>query len=123
MFVGKYPDWLTQIRFADGRVAFFDGVKDMMAYYHDPRAFGGKGEKVAALWVKEYYSLAWLPAEEAHYVLGSDVHGPMGHELIPFASRAAAENFRADHKGDRILRFAEISAGLIRSLRSGEKMR
>lgn len=123
MFVAKYPAWLSQIRLAGGGVKFFDGVKDMMAYYHAPKAFGGSGEAVAGMWVRDYYSLEWLEAEKASYVLGSDVHGPMGHEFIPFASRAAAENFLKDHKGTRILRFDEISARLVDSLRSGQKMR
>ena len=30
-------------------------------------------------------------AKEAFFVIGSDVYGPMGHELIPFASKADAE--------------------------------
>ena len=44
------------------------------------------------------------------YVIGSDVLGPMGHEFVPLASRAEAEEFMRDHKGKRTLAFAEITA-------------
>jgi nitrous oxide reductase accessory protein NosL len=36
----------------------------------------------------------------------------MGHELIPLASRADAEEFLADHQGRRILRFDEVNKDL-----------
>ena len=33
MFVAKYPDWVGEIIFTDGSVAFFDGAKDLFKYY------------------------------------------------------------------------------------------
>ena len=54
---------------------------------------------------------------------GSDVYGPMGHELIPFSSRAAAENFLKDHHGKQVISFSEITSELIESLRKGHKMK
>ncbi|MBU2538178.1 MAG: nitrous oxide reductase accessory protein NosL, partial [Proteobacteria bacterium] len=59
----------------------------------------------------------------ARYVVGSDVYGTMGHEFIPFTSAAAAENFRKDHKGTKVLRFEEITETLVQSMRHGQKMR
>lgn len=123
MFVVKYPDWLAQIRLSNGTVKFFDGVKDMLAFSFSPAAFGAPGQTARELWVKDYYTLAWLDGRLAWYVVGSDVYGPMGHEFIPFASAAAAESFRKDHKGTRVIRFAEITEPLVQSLRHGQKMR
>ena len=34
----------------------------------------------------------------------------MGHEFVPLASRAEAEEFMRDHKGKRMLAFVEITA-------------
>jgi nitrous oxide reductase accessory protein NosL len=59
--------------------------------------------------VTEYYGLSRVDARDAWYVVGSDLLGPMGHELIPFDSRAAAEEFMRDHDGRRILRFEEVT--------------
>jgi copper chaperone NosL len=56
-------------------------------------------------------------------VVGSDVHGPMGHELIPFSTRAGAESFLADHHGKQILSFAEITPELVEELRGTDRMK
>jgi nitrous oxide reductase accessory protein NosL len=123
MFVAKYPDWMAQVKLDNGAVKIFDGVKDMLAFHFNPASFGVSGRSVKEIWVKDYYTLAWLDGRSAWYVMGSDVHGPMGHEFIPFASAAAAENFRKDHKGTRVVPFAEITEPLVQSLRHGQKMR
>jgi nitrous oxide reductase accessory protein NosL len=39
------------------------------------------------------------------FVTGSDVLGPMGKELVPILGREAAETFRRDHAGEKLLRF------------------
>ncbi|MBU0674743.1 MAG: nitrous oxide reductase accessory protein NosL [Proteobacteria bacterium] len=124
MFVAKYPGWIAQIALGSNDPASFDGVKDMMAYYFAPTKFGGQPlAENAEVWVKDYYSLKWLDGRQAFFVLGSDVHGPMGHELIPFSSKAAAESFLVDHHGQRIVTFSEITSELITRLRSGQTMK
>ncbi len=125
MFVAKYPNWVTQIHYEDsGKIRFFDGVKDMMVLYFDPeRYMAPPREAIKNINVKDYYSLSWISAQDAFYVVGSDVYGPMGHELIPFESKDAAESFSKDHHGKEILTFGEITPGLIDSLRLGQRMR
>ncbi len=124
MFVAKYEQWWAQLTISDGTVITFDGVKDMMAYYFSPEKFGGiKGTSIIKVSVKDYYDQEWLDGEEALYVVGSDVLGPMGHELIPVSSKAAAENFLKDHKGKEILAFQEITSSRIESMRKGHKMK
>jgi len=45
----------------------------------------------------------------------------MGHELIPFDTEKNAENFMADHKGLKILRFDEINTELLNLLDNSKK--
>lgn len=118
MFVAKYPDFLGQLHFKDGTVAYFDGTKDLCKFYLDPAAFGSrlKRAEVMAVFVTDYYSLTAIDALPAFYVIGSDVYGPMGRELIPFAKEADAKEFMRDHKGKRILRFREITPAIVGSL-------
>jgi len=121
MFVYKYPDWLCQITFKDGTERFFDGPKDLFKYYfnireHDPRR---NRTGIDAVLVREYYDLDFIDARKAYFVAGSDVYGPMGHELIPLASVQDAKAFMKDHKGRRILSFDEITAPMVRSLDLG----
>jgi copper chaperone NosL len=124
MFVSKYPHWIAQIVSSEADSHAFDGVKDMMAYYFSPETFGGKPlPESARVLVKDYYTQEWINAAEALYVVGSDVLGPMGHELIPFSSRAAAENFMTDHTGREILEFSGITPRLIGELRRGYTMK
>jgi len=123
MFVAKYPNWITQVRLADGTVRYFDGMKDLLAYYLQPSHYGGKPDTIREVWAKDYYTLTWLDARTAYYVVGSDVYGPMGVELIPFASEKAAQAFAKDHQGKQVLPFAAITEALVDSLRTGQQMR
>jgi nitrous oxide reductase accessory protein NosL len=114
MFAYKYPDWAAEIVFADGRHEVFDGAKDLFRYLFDMRRFGGtqRREDVAAIFVTDYYTLEPIDARPAFYVTGSDVYGPMGRELIPFARREDAEEFLRDHRGRRIVVFGEVEREL-----------
>ena len=58
----------------------------------------------------------YLEAFESFAKHDSDVYGPMGHELIAFASAADAREFMRDHRGRSILRFAAVSPELLRTL-------
>lgn len=118
MFVAKYPDWVASSRLKDGTLYYFDGPKDMFTHYLELSRYA-KGKKQvdsATMTVKEYYSLNPLKAKSAYFVIGSDVHGPMGKELIPFSSQKDAAEFVTDHKGKKIVRFSDITLQLLQSL-------
>jgi nitrous oxide reductase accessory protein NosL len=118
MFVAKYPDFLARITFKDGSYAFFDGTKDMLKYYFNLKKFSPKkrGEDIDSIYVTDYYSLTLIDGHRAFYVLGSDVCGPMGKELIPLEKEADAKGFMQDHKGQSTLKFKEITYEIVRSL-------
>ena len=118
MFVAKYPDWIAAIRFRDGSTVFFDGAKDMFKYYFDLKKYAPskKPSDIQTLQVTDYYDLIPIDGYEAAYVLGSDIFGPMGRELIPFAKEGAAREFLKDHKGKSIVKFKEVTPALIKTL-------
>jgi copper chaperone NosL len=118
MFIAKYPDWSTLIVFKDGSRAFFDGSKDMFKYLFDLKKYNPtkKTEDIEAIWVTDYYALSPISAKNTWYVMGSDVFGPMGRELIPLGKEAEAKEFLKDHRGKRILRFSDITAEVIKTL-------
>ena len=121
MFVAKYPAWVATVLYQDGHAHHFDGAKDLFKYLFDlPRwAPGHRAEDMTAIAVTEYYGLSRIPAREAWYVIGSDVPGPMGHELVPLATEADAKEFLRDHAGKRILRFDEVTPELPANLDNG----
>jgi copper chaperone NosL len=118
MLVAKYPDWNATIVYRDGATTYFDGPKDLFNYYLNPRKFdpAKKHSEPAAITVKDYYSLAIIDARQAYFVVGSNVLGPMGKELIPFAKKSDADGFRSDHLGRKQLRFSEVTLELLKSL-------
>jgi nitrous oxide reductase accessory protein NosL len=61
-----------------------------------------------------------IEAGRAFYVIGSDVMGPMGHELAPLATKADAEDFLKDHKGKRILSYGEVTPEIVVKVDTGQ---
>lgn len=118
MFVAPYPNWVGRIAFKDGERFHFDGAKDLFAYYFSPGRYRSARNRadIAEIHVTDYYSVAAVDGRKAFYVVGSDVRGPMGKELVPFAKRSEAEGFRKDHKGQRVLRFDEVTPATLKSL-------
>ncbi len=118
MFVYKYPDWVGRIVFNDGETVFFDGAKDLFKYYFNLKKYRPDKTKkdINAVYVTEYYDLKPLHAETAFFVIGSDVYGPMGRELVPFATKEDAAQFKKDHNGVHVLEFKEINPSIIKKL-------
>jgi nitrous oxide reductase accessory protein NosL len=118
MFVAKFPDWVCSITLRDGTALFFDGPKDLFKYYLSPGRYGAaiKPSEFISMTVKDYYTLEVRDGRRAYYVLGSDIFGPMGKELVPFATERDAQGFLKDHGGRRILRFQEITPAVLKSL-------
>jgi nitrous oxide reductase accessory protein NosL len=118
MFVAKYPDWTGTIVFKDGVTRFFDGPKDLFTYYFAIKKYDPKRDRadIDAVWVKDYYTLSFIDGKQSFYVIGSDVLGPMGKELIGFKSAADAEAFLKDHGGKKVLQFKDITPEVMKQL-------
>ena len=115
MFVSKFPKWVAQIQLQDGHNHYFDGVKDMMKFYFNPTKYHAhSNEQILQMNVTDYYSLESTDAKKAYYVLGSNVYGPMGEELIPFKNEDEAKKFMTDHFGKKVVSFDEIKEEMIK---------
>jgi copper chaperone NosL len=79
----------TQVVTRTGKTHVFDSVECLAGYL---RANPDDTERT--VWVADVeHPDQWVAADEAGYLMGSDVRGPMGH-VVAFASPAAA---RAQH--------------------------
>ncbi len=118
MFVAKYPEWTATVVYKDGHSQYFDGAKDLFKFlFAMPRyAPGHSFAEVSAMAVTDYYDVRPLDARAAFYVIGSDVLAPMGHDLVPLATRAEADDFVKDHKGRAVLTFEQVTPEVIRDL-------
>jgi nitrous oxide reductase accessory protein NosL len=69
-----------------------------------------------SLLVIEYYTQRRITAQQASFVIGSDITSPMGHDFVPLQDEKTATDFMAEHKGKQILRFEEVSNEVIKNL-------
>ena len=118
MFVAPFPNWMAVAVFEDGEMAYFDGPKDLFRYVFEVSGFAPSHsrEQITSLWITEYYSTVLLPAAEAYFITGSDVLGPMGHELVPVQGVGRAKTFLRDHHGKSMVAFEELSPAVLDEL-------
>lgn len=123
MYTYKYPKWIAQLYFTHGdhdHHFSFDGVKDLMKFYLEPKKWGNyeyyKKDKISKILVTDYYTQKTIDARKAYYVTGSDITGPMGYELIPFSNEKDAKIFKKDHYGKLILKFDDINVTIINKI-------
>jgi len=110
MFLYKYPNWVTMIEYNDGKKVYFDGMKDLFRYYFSHK------ENIKEILTQEYYTQKTISAKDAYFVLGSDIYGPMGRELIGFKDKKTADKFLLDHRGKKVLKFENITKSLIQHI-------
>ncbi len=64
-------------------------------------------QKRGTVRVQDYYDRAFHPADEVRFVVGSDVVGPMGPDLVP-VDPARVAKFEKDHGGTRALALTDV---------------
>ena len=121
MMVSKYPNWTATVVWKDGRAHYFDGAKDLFKFLQalPHYAPGRTAANISVIAVTEFYDLKKIDARQAFYVTGSDVLGPMGHEMVPLATKGDAEGFLQDHHGRRLLRFDDVTPAIIAGVDEG----
>jgi hypothetical protein len=62
--------------------------------------------------VLEYYDRVWKDGNEVVFVVGSDVYGPMGPDLVP-VDPLRAQKFADDHTAGRPLPLRLVTADLL----------
>nr|WP_295083648.1 nitrous oxide reductase accessory protein NosL [uncultured Roseateles sp.] len=125
---GMYPArsresarWAAQVIFDNGDAQFFDSPLSLFIYLQNVGRYtrGRDASEIAASYVSDAGSGAWLAADAAVYVQGSTATGPMRAGNLPaFADATAAQRF-ARERGGRLLRSSEIGPELLRRLDPG----
>lgn len=119
MFAYKYPKWAARMNYTENGKPVshaFDGVKDLLKFYHNPSKWGNytkHSDAELTILVSDYYSGEAIDGMKAFYVIGSDVIGPMGNEFVPFKTLESAQTFMKDHKGKQALAFSKIDEALV----------
>lgn len=102
MFPARQRRWAAQVIFSDGHVQFLDSPLSLYHYLQQVSRYtpGRQAADIAKVYVSDYASGVWLPAEQAHFLHGSSLLGPMRAGNLPaFESEAASLPFQARHGG------------------------
>lgn len=105
MFPARQPRWATQVIFANGDVQYLDSPLSLFLYLQNvPRySTGQQASRILAMYATCLETGAWMPAQQAVYVLGSRTLGPMRSDNLPaFASASVAEAFIARQGGTAV---------------------
>lgn len=87
-----------------GEPVSFDDIGCMVLYL---KRLGEQWEQsTRAVYVKDFHSMEWLPAREAHYVHGG-VNTPMSFGIVAFAAAEEAGLF-AGRTGGKVLAWDEV---------------
>ncbi len=111
-----YPQYNALALTAEGDSLFFCSTRCLLLTHLE----SGQAVNLERLFVTDYYEQEKVAAPQAFFVAGSDVIGPMGRDLIPHASRAAAEEFRQDHRGTAIYPFDSLDLPLLTRVVRGQ---
>jgi nitrous oxide reductase accessory protein NosL len=94
---------------ASGGEVLFDSVKCMFRWL-------GQHTDARDPWVTEHLGRSERPARDVLYVMGTDIEGPMGADLVPVDTREHAEQIRTSHHGTRVIAFAEVTSDVLDDL-------
>lgn len=98
---------ISEARFAaayytrSGEVRRFDGVGELCTYYLEHQA------EAETIWVHDYQTEEWLPADASYYVVSQDLQTPMGHGAVAVGNQARAEQLAAQ-VGSEVMDFSSL---------------
>lgn len=118
MYPARFPEWAAQIIFADGNAQFFDSPVNLFVFLRNVPRYNVSytAADVAASYVTDFGTGQWVDAEQAFFVAGSDIPGPMRVGNLPaFAGRSDAEVFAAK-RGGEVLTRERIDDAVLRPL-------
>lgn len=95
--------------FKDGHVVGFEGARCLFIYNSVPEKYNVSVADIAHQYVTDYTTKKMIELPKAFLVLGSNVKGPMGYDLIPFSSKDEAAKFASEHDGKWIVQLHEVA--------------
>jgi len=109
MKIDPASPWRADLVLADGSAIHFDTPRCALT------AWRRGAVPAASIRVQDYYDRQWREGKDVLFVVGSDVMGPMGVDLVP-VDRARADKFAEDHEGARPLPVDAVTAELLAEL-------
>lgn len=108
MKIDPSSPWKTELVGADGAIATFDTPSCAFTSWRTGQT------PAKTLRVQDYYDHQWHTADELRFLIGGDVIGPMGADLVPVMPPLVTK-FIQDHGADRALSSDEITADFLKT--------
>lgn len=102
--------WNADLIGMDGKSVRFDTPRCAFTYWR-----GGKMQ-AKDIRAQDYYERAWKGSAELKFVLGGDVLGPMGPDLVPVEAQRAGK-FIQDHSADKAVSAADVTIALLNDIK------
>ncbi|WP_375723585.1 nitrous oxide reductase accessory protein NosL [Arcobacter sp. KX21116] len=120
ILVYKNPSWVSKIITNESKEFYFVSPKSMFDFYFDSEKWSAANIKdknqIKELVVTNYANLRPIDAKKAYYVYGANKISSAGDDLPAFELYSQAKKFAKENNGKRILKFNEITKGLIELL-------
>ncbi len=113
MYPERYPKHNAQIWTKSGKTLHFCSTQCFVNFNVAPEKYAEKPVMIKMAWVTLFSDGMYESAYGPYYVVGSKVHGPMGHEALPFKFKKDAEKFANDN-GGKILNFPQLTPAAVR---------
>jgi len=95
--------------FKDGHVVGFEGARCLFIYNSVPQQYNVDVANIARQFVTDFTTKKMIDLSKTFLVLGSNVKGPMGYEMIPFTTKEEAAKFAVENEGKWIVQLHEIA--------------
>lgn len=102
MRIDPASPWRAELVSADGTITTFDTPRCALQSWRSGKT------QAKSLRVQDYYDRQSRDGNDVRFVLGGDVVGPMGPDLVP-VDPARVSKFIQDHGAERALRLDEVT--------------
>lgn len=111
MRVDPASGWRAELVGDDGKVTTFDTPRCAL------QSWRAGTTPAKSIRVQEYYDRQTRDGNDVRFVIGGDVVGPMGPDLVP-VDPPRASKFIQDHGADRALRLDEVTTQVLAGIGS-----
>lgn len=108
MKIDPASPWKTELVSKGGQITTFDTPSCAFTSWRNGQS------PASSLRVQDYYDHQWHLADELRFMVGGDVLGPMGPDLVPVMP-ALVTKFIQDHGADRAMKEEEITAEYLKT--------
>ena len=102
MRIDPASQWRAELVSADGTITTFDTPRCALQSWRSGKT------PAKSLRVQDYYDRQLRDGNDVRFVVGGDVVGPMGPDLVP-VDPARVSKFIQDHGAERALRLEEVT--------------